>query len=413
MITHPQVLVIGGGIGGLCLAHGLRRHGIDVTVAERTLARTDWLQGYRIHIDPAGSAALHACLSPAAWDRFVAAVSTQPTGMSVYTEQLRRLTSFDVGTTGTDPQDRHHGISRIALRAVLLTDLDGTVVLGAEFTGYTVLPDGRVRAAFADGSTRDCDLLVGADGGNSRVRRQLLPGADRVDIGVTAVAGKYRLTPASRAALPPEITASTAMVVPPAPGFLFTAVWLGDAQRHAPDADLLLDPNADYVFWAFADAAARMPAPDEPDGAALRAAVRSRIGGWAPGLDTLVAGSDPATVNGLRIRSAAPVAALPGAPVTLLGDAIHSMTPMAGIGANTALRDAATLAAALAGGDDPAAAVAGYEREMLRYGFAAVRESLRNARMAASGNRLLRAGMRGGFRVVGAVANLTGRSRAA
>jgi 2-polyprenyl-6-methoxyphenol hydroxylase-like FAD-dependent oxidoreductase len=402
MPTPPQILVVGGGIGGLCLAHGLRRGGVPVTVVERTLARTDWLQGYRIHISPTGATALHDCLAPEAWDRFVDAVSAQPTGMTVYTERLRPLAGFDAATPGAAPEDQHHGISRIALREALLTGLDDVVELGAEFTGYTVLPDGRVRAEFADGTTRDCDLLVGADGSNSRVRRQLLPGTDRLDIGVTAIAGKHHLTPEARALLPAEVTSGATMVLPPAAGFLFTAMWLGDGRRaDGPPADLLLDRGADYVFWAYADAAARMPAPEEPDGVALRTAVRERIAGWAPGLDALVAGSDPATVNAIRVRSAAPVAALPGGPVTLLGDAIHSMTPMAGIGANTALRDAAALAAAITTGGDLAAAVAGYEREMLRYGFAAVRESLRNARMAASGNRLLRAGMRGGLRAAG------------
>ncbi|MET1083726.1 MAG: NAD(P)-binding protein, partial [Burkholderiales bacterium] len=57
-----NVMIIGGGIGGLCLAQALHRAGIRVTVYERTEARTDWLQGYRIHINPHGSRALHDCL---------------------------------------------------------------------------------------------------------------------------------------------------------------------------------------------------------------------------------------------------------------------------------------------------------------------------------------------------------------
>ena len=70
--------------------------------------------------------------------------------------------------------------------------------------------------------------------------------------------------------------------------------------------------------------------------------------------------------------------------VTLLGDALHNMTPYRGVGANTALRDAATLRNALCEIDgshqDLLPAVAAYEREMIGYGFAAVRASLSSMR---------------------------------
>jgi len=90
--------------------------------------------------------------------------------------------------------------------------------------------------------------------------------------------------------------------------------------------------------------------------------------------------------------------------VTLLGDAIHNMTPMAGIGANTALRDADLLRRELIGvrdGELPlSAAVARYERQMLDYGFKAVARSLRNARLAGSNNRLQRAALRTALRTL-------------
>ena len=66
--------------------------------------------------------------------------------------------------------------------------------------------------------------------------------------------------------------------------------------------------------------------------------------------------------------------------VTLLGDAIHNMTPMAGIGANTALRDADLLRRQLIAVDVRGArlvpAVHEYEGQMRDYGFAAVKQSL-------------------------------------
>ena len=57
-----HVAIIGGGIGGLCLAQGLNKAGVSVTVYERDRTRTDRLQGYRIHISPKGSRALYECL---------------------------------------------------------------------------------------------------------------------------------------------------------------------------------------------------------------------------------------------------------------------------------------------------------------------------------------------------------------
>src|SRR5581483_358784 len=90
-----EVLIVGGGIGGLCLAHGLRRAGIPVTVFERTTERTEWLQGYRIHINPHGSSALHACLPPENWQQFVDTVSKEDGGgFAFVTEQGKTLLEF-------------------------------------------------------------------------------------------------------------------------------------------------------------------------------------------------------------------------------------------------------------------------------------------------------------------------------
>ena len=69
-------------------------------------------------------------------------------------------------------------------------------------------------------------------------------------------------------------------------------------------------------------------------------AAGERMRGWTLEFRHLVERSVPATVHAFRVRSAIPVDSMTHPAVTLLGDAIHSMTPMAGVGANTALRDA-------------------------------------------------------------------------
>jgi 2-polyprenyl-6-methoxyphenol hydroxylase-like FAD-dependent oxidoreductase len=74
--------------------------------------------------------------------------------------------------------------------------------------------------------------------------------------------------------------------------------------------------------------------------------------------------------------------------ITLIGDAIHSMTPYRGIGANVALRDANTLCAQLeaarAGELSLEGAIHAYEKEMRIYGFAAVRGSLKAMQAAVA-----------------------------
>jgi salicylate hydroxylase len=413
---QPDVMIIGGGIGGLCLAQGLRTAGINVTVYERTEARTDWLQGYRIHINPHGSRALHNSLPPAVWQRFLDTVSVNGGGFGFATEHLDDLLRVDASEIlpDADPADTHHGVSRISLREVLLSDLDDVVRLGKTFDRYETSRDGRVTAHFSDGTSAAADVLIGADGANSRVRRQLLPDAERINTGILAIAGKHRLDGAD---LPGPLREDANMIIPKDSGSLFTAVWQPDrktvVKETAPDG-LLLDNTTAYTFWAYADKAGRFPANAATlRGADLQGVVLDRTAGWAPALRELIGGSDPTTLNAVQVRSATPVDPWPTGRVTLLGDAIHNMTPMAGIGANTALRDADLLRRQLigvaAGERVLERALHDYEEQMLDYGFTAVKRSLNNARQAGSSSRVARSMFRTVLRIVAVVPPLRRR----
>jgi 2-polyprenyl-6-methoxyphenol hydroxylase-like FAD-dependent oxidoreductase len=57
-----RVAVVGAGLGGLCLAQGLRREGVDVTVYERDASLEGRRQGYRLHLDARAGVALARCL---------------------------------------------------------------------------------------------------------------------------------------------------------------------------------------------------------------------------------------------------------------------------------------------------------------------------------------------------------------
>jgi 2-polyprenyl-6-methoxyphenol hydroxylase-like FAD-dependent oxidoreductase len=82
-----------------------------------------------------------------------------------------------------------------------------------------------------------------------------------------------------------------------------------------------------------------------------------------------------------RVRTARPPAPWKSTKITLLGDAIHSMTPYRGVGGNIALKDAALLSSQLLQvhrGEKPLLqAIAEYETLMREYAFAAVADSLK------------------------------------
>ncbi|WP_326837696.1 NAD(P)/FAD-dependent oxidoreductase [Amycolatopsis rhabdoformis] len=392
-----RIAVVGGGTGGLCLAHGLVRAGVEVAVYERSRTRTERLQGYRVHIDPHGAAALHECLPAEAWQRFLATTGESAHEFAFVTERLRELAVLRE-PPAADPSKAHHSVSRISLHQVLSAGLDGILWHDKEFVRYDLGPKA-VTLHFADGTTADADLVIGADGANSRVRAQLRPEAHRVDTGIVTIVGK---TPVSEAAA--RFTAGPVYVVAPPGCGMFTAPHLFP-ELALNDETAEIDPvhfdnTGSYVMWAYG--ARRLSASEET----LRDSVLSLIRGWHPDLVRLVEATPHGTVSRLPILTSVPARpGIPG-PVTLLGDAAHSMTPFRGIGANTALRDAQLLCRKLTSGIEPAVAVAQYEGEMRKYADKAVRTSARSAEQFVSESRLGRVVAKAMFRAMGAAQKL-------
>ncbi|MFJ8960727.1 FAD-dependent oxidoreductase [Lentzea sp. NPDC102401] len=364
-----RIAVIGGGIGGLCLAHGLRKAGMDVAVYERDLSRTDRLQGYRVHINPDGAAALRECLPAANWERFERSAGASENGFGFLTEQLKPLLVLD------PDEEKHYSASRITLRQVLLDGLD--VRFGKRFERYEQGDDITLR--FEDGTTASCDVLVGADGIRSRVREQCLPHAGTEKIGITAIAGKLYLD--DNDWVPRRLVVRANSIIPTSRAGMFLVVHDGLGVTDNED-DPLFDNVRPYLMWAYA--AADLTVHDGQD---LGREVLGRISRWSPELNRIVAASPAETISEWRLRSSRPIERWQPTNVTLLGDAIHAMTPMRGVGANIALKDAQLLARCLAEGGD---AIARYEKEMYDYGFAAVRDSLKAARQFADGGPVAR-----------------------
>lgn len=396
-----HVLIIGGGIGGLALAQGLRKAGISAAVYERDRTLGDRLQGYRVHISPTGSRALYECLQPSLFQIFDRSCGAPNRAVRFFTERMRPLLTFDGDlVAGADPIARHRAVSRITLRQVLMSGLDG-LHLGKAFERYEENGD-RVIARFADGSTAEGDVLVAADGGGSRVRRQFLPQARRIDTGVVGIAGKIFLD-AARGRIAPPLLDGISLVAAQGGFGLFVATQeitgdeidgIGGNEPAVPGTGRLYENRRSYLMWALNARREKFglaePERTEP-GALTEAAVRA-MAGWSRALRDLVGLTDPTTLACLPIRSSLPVPPWPTRRVTLIGDAIHAMTPFRGIGANVALKDAVrlkrALVAAARGERGLLDAIGDYEADMRDYGFRAVRNSLRAMRQTVNDSAL-------------------------
>ncbi|GAA2150339.1 FAD-dependent monooxygenase [Kitasatospora kazusensis] len=387
-----RVLVIGGGIGGLCLAQGLRQAGVDVQVYERDESADGRRQGYRLRISPEGEAALLACL-PAPLARLLAATANtrDDSGLVAYDEQLveQWAPHFDDPRAGLD--DKIDAVDRVTLRRILLAGLDEVVHFGKNFQRLERTADGRVTAYFEDGTEAAGDVLVAADGTNSRVRAQLRPQDVPQDLGIRTIFSRIPRAEAIAAGLPPALQDRFSYVIGTdghhlgLMPMLFRERPSQAAARLWPQARLV--DSDDYYMSVFNVHQQDLGIGDEEffalSGEELCALVVDRTKAWHPDLREIFAFALPETTFAVPLRATRPVRAWETGPVVPLGDAVHAMPPSGGVGANTAVRDAQALSGLLAAVDrgerELAGAVAEYQEAMVGYATEGVEMSLRIA----------------------------------
>lgn len=329
--TDLRIAVVGGGYGGAAAAKALSLLGADVTVYE---------QAPRI-----GEVGAGIGLRPSTMDLFrrigafdaIDAVSSPSDYFEILTGTCEPIMKeawpgIDEFAVPTRTHLIHRGDFIEALLGVLP---DGMVQLGRRLETVEDRGTGAV-LTFADGGTAEADLVVGADGIKSAVRRQLFTDAEPV------FAGEH----AYRAVIP--ISDAHGMVVDDN-----LRMYIGRGTK----VYLLPLRHRGQVSFDITCL--------NPDGTWSPTVTKDQLVASVEGFDerlvAIARGLDMDVVNLRAVYDIAPVETWHTDSVTLIGDAAHSMLHHQGQGANSAIMDAGALADALAEADSVPEALARFQ----------------------------------------------------
>lgn len=333
-----KAVVIGGGIGGLAAAIGLRSIGWDVAAYERVAEPREVGAGLSLWANAVRALRLLGVAEP------ILARSVPEMVGGIRTPDGTLL----AGTSSSDLRalagETNIVLHRADLHAALLHALGVEHIrFGAACTGFAEFADGVV-ARFADGSEARADVLVGADGLRSAIRAQLHGDEPPRYAGYTA--WREPLVREGHDRAPGETWGA---------GARFGQVALPGGQ----------------VYW-FATKSVP-PGGRSPDGE--KAELLRTFGGWHAPVEALIQASDERAILRNDIFDRPPLGWWGKGRVTLLGDAAHPMTPNLGQGACQALEDAVVLARSLGDEPDVASALRLYEARRIPRTSAIVRQS--------------------------------------
>jgi len=319
MAANTSVVIVGGGIGGLFLANALTARDIDVRLYEQASRFSE--VGAGVYLTPNSVRHLIRVGLGEAVDEFGARVGD---ASRYYRWDGSEIAPVQV--TDSAGWNATYGMHRADLVELLRRALpEGVAHTAHRATGVEELGD-RVRVDFEDGTSDEADLVVGADGIHSVLRKLVHAESEPVFSG-TAV---------YRGLVPRELLTDWRPDI--------WQMWLGPG-KHFLSFPVRRGELINFVGFVPAHGVMResWTAPGDPD------ELREEFAGWDPRIGELL--SHVTTTFRWSLYDRDPIPVWTKGRLTLLGDAAHPMLPHLGQGANQSIEDGMTLATLLAASD--------------------------------------------------------------
>jgi salicylate hydroxylase len=332
MASQVNVIIVGGGIGGLFAANALIAHGLAVSVYEQAPELGEI--GAGVFVTPNSVRQLQRVGLGPAVEKWGARVGTA----SKYFRDDGTLIA-PVQVTDSSGWNATFGMHRADFVTFLAEALPtGVVHTGHRCTGFEQDRDG-ARVSFANGASAEADVVIGADGIHSVVRPFAVPPSKPVFSGGIA----YRGLVAHE-------------LIPHWPQNAWQ-MWLGKS-KHFLAFPVRAGALVNYVGFVPADEEMKESWSAKGDPVALR----REFAGWDPRIEDLLSKVQSTFRWALYDRDPSP--SWTKGRLTLLGDAAHPMLPHLGQGANQSIEDGMALATILARADRSSApaALLAYER---------------------------------------------------
>jgi 2-polyprenyl-6-methoxyphenol hydroxylase-like FAD-dependent oxidoreductase len=330
--SRPDVVVVGGGIGGLFAANALIAQGLRVSVFEQAPALGE--VGAGVFLTPNSVRQLERVGLGQAVEKRGARVGS---GSRYFRQDGTVIASVQV--TDSSGWNATFGMHRADLIEILASALPADVVHVGHRCIALEQDAETARLSFENGTVIESDLVIAADGIHSTLRPYVFPPSRPVFSGSVA----YRGVLAHESV---DDWAADAWMM-----------WLGKG-KHFLTFPMRAGTLINFVGFVPADDEMKesWSAPGDPD------ALRREFSGWDSRIESLLQKVQATFRSALYDRE--PLPTWTRGRLTLLGDAAHPMLPHLGQGANQSIEDGMALATILARADGATApeALLAYER---------------------------------------------------